>query len=352
MADYDFLNHVNLHGHQIVDAIGEQLDTAPGGKADGHFYYDTTLSQFQFKQNGAYTGVGGSLSDDTNPQLAAPLKSNAHQFQQSIGSDVASQASLLIPADGNYFTVTGTNDVDGIDTIAVGVEIELHFAAILNLGHNASSFILPTATDITTAAGDVVRFREISIGNWKCTGYVRADGTSLVGGGGSSLPFSDATAHISDAADATKLIRFDAGEIATGNTRTMQAPNADAKVGLSPIERSFYAAGGALVTDSDHKILTVKRPFRLMDLQVEIDANGTADVQVRIKKNGTLVGVVVALALAGNSFDYGLAYQGGVAFAAGDLMELNIVDNGDVGSGATAASGPLDVTAIVCYDPD
>lgn len=353
---YDFLNAIDLHDHELQNAIAHKLASDPAGKADGYWYYNTTDGTFKFKQGGTFDVLGAAaLNADTDPTLAAPLKTAGHSIRESIGADVGSATSLTLGADGNYFNITGTVNVEGIAGIQVGMQVTLAFASILDLVHNATSFILPSSTDITTATGDVAVFREISAGNWKCVSYTRADGTPLVGGGGgSSQPFSDATAHIHDAADATKLIRFDAGLIATGNTRILQAPDADAVLGVKPIERSFYSAGGNLITNAQLKVMVVRRPLKVTDLQAEVDDPGDGDVQIRLLKNDVLVGTlcnVNTVATSGNT-EWGAQAQANIAYAAGDLMEIQVISDGDSGaSGGTAAAGPLDVLILACYDP-
>lgn len=56
----------------------------------------------------------------------------------------------------------------------------MEFTGSLTLTHNANSLFLPTEANITTAAGDVAEFISRGGGNWKCTGYQRADGSALI----------------------------------------------------------------------------------------------------------------------------------------------------------------------------
>jgi hypothetical protein len=57
----------------------------------------------------------------------------------------------------------------------------LRFAGILILTYNATSLILPTAANITTAAGDTAIFISEGSGNWRCVDYVRASGQQVAG---------------------------------------------------------------------------------------------------------------------------------------------------------------------------
>lgn len=98
------------------------------------------------------------------------------------GANIASASTVdLATATGNSLTVTGTTTITSFGTVQEGAVFALTFAGALTLTYNATSLILPTAANITTAAGDVAQFVSLGSGNWKCTGYLRADGSALVG---------------------------------------------------------------------------------------------------------------------------------------------------------------------------
>jgi len=61
----------------------------------------------------------------------------------------------------------------------------VQFSGALTLTHNATSLILPGGASITTAAGDVAYFVSLGSGNWRCTGYQKANGQAVVSSGGS-----------------------------------------------------------------------------------------------------------------------------------------------------------------------
>ncbi len=101
------------------------------------------------------------------------------------GADVASANDMTL-GDGNFFDITGTTTINTIATKGVGTFVVLQFDGILQLTHSAD-LVLPTAANITTAAGDIAVFYEYAAGDWRCMAYTRADGTPLVGGGDSSM---------------------------------------------------------------------------------------------------------------------------------------------------------------------
>jgi hypothetical protein len=98
-------------------------------------------------------------------------------------TDVASASTTDIgAADSQYVRITGTTTITGLGTAAAGVVRDVLFGGALTLTHNATSLILPSGADITTAAGDTALFRSEGSGNWRCVRYQRADGTALLGG--------------------------------------------------------------------------------------------------------------------------------------------------------------------------
>lgn len=97
---------------------------------------------------------------------------------------IASASTMNIGvAAANSISVTGTATITAFDTIAAGAKRELVFAGAATLTHNATSLILPTGANITTAAGDVADFVSLGSGNWRCVSYMRANGQALAAPG-------------------------------------------------------------------------------------------------------------------------------------------------------------------------
>ena len=120
---------------------------------------------------------------------------------------IASAATTDIgAATSNSVIVSGTTTITALGTIAAGAERVVQFSGALTLTHNATSLILPGGASITTAAGDVAYFVSLGSGNWRCTGYQKANGQSVVSSGGISgltaarVPFaSNSTTLVDDA---------------------------------------------------------------------------------------------------------------------------------------------------------
>lgn len=91
------------------------------------------------------------------------------------GADIASAATTNIAAaTGEFVTVTGTTTITALGTIDAGIVRVVHFSGALTLTHNATSLILPGAQNYATTAGDVLAFRSLGSGNWRCVGVTRA----------------------------------------------------------------------------------------------------------------------------------------------------------------------------------
>lgn len=106
---------------------------------------------------------------------------------ESKSTDIASAATTDIgAATGPFVHVTGTTTITALGTIQAGTERTVVFDGILILTHHATSLILPTGANITTAAGDTALFRSEGSGDWRCVSYQRASGQPVAPGSGST----------------------------------------------------------------------------------------------------------------------------------------------------------------------
>lgn len=158
------------------------------------------------------------------------------------GGDLASATTVTF-TEGGYVTITGTVTITGLvfSPDKAGRKIWVRFSDALILTHNATSLILPTDANITTAADDTALF--VSEGtNVRCLAYYRNDGTALAGGA------STAVTAASVFAAANRVI------VADGNDRTADDSDftmtQDASYVLAP------AAGSAMtvLTDPTHTL--------------------------------------------------------------------------------------------------
>jgi len=117
----------------------------------------------------AFGGIGSPMIEG---------KALTTTLMEAQGADVASANALTLGNDGNAFDITGTTTINTIATQGVGTRVTLQFDGILQLTHSAD-LVLPTGSNITTAAGDIAVFYEYASGDWRCETYTRADGTAL-----------------------------------------------------------------------------------------------------------------------------------------------------------------------------
>lgn len=132
--------------------------------------------QVQYNDGGAMGAEAGFEYDKTTNTLSVP------KVNESKGSDIASATTTDIgAATGNFAHITGTTTITGFGTVAAGARRIVVFDGALTLTHNATSLILPTGANITTAAGDTATCVSEGSGNWRVTNYQRKDGTALAG---------------------------------------------------------------------------------------------------------------------------------------------------------------------------
>lgn len=103
-------------------------------------------------------------------------------FSQGTEIVLASSATTSIGVENsNFLQITGTTTITSLGTAYNGPRF-VRFAGALTLTHNATTLILPTGANITTAAGDCAIF--VPKGNpsdgWNCVAYQRANGQALV----------------------------------------------------------------------------------------------------------------------------------------------------------------------------
>lgn len=167
----------------------------------------------------AFSGNNGSmteLSDDTSPQLGGDLDAAGNQIQWSKGADVASNSTLSVGTDGNYFDVTGTTGITAIGTTGgPGTLIKLHFDGACVITHQATNLILAGAENFTTEAGDELEFVEYDTGKYRQTGWCLA-GTAPGGGGGGA--FLGEGASGSSVGNSGDIIRVNENTLNTSQT--------------------------------------------------------------------------------------------------------------------------------------
>ena len=94
---------------------------------------------------------------------------------------VASAATTnVLGASSLFVTVSGTTTITSLGTGTLQFKI-VRFSGALILTHNATSLILPSGANITTANGDCMVVISDSSSNARVVSYQKADGTAIVG---------------------------------------------------------------------------------------------------------------------------------------------------------------------------
>lgn len=106
--------------------------------------------------------------------------------------DVASAATCDIgAAPSENVRITGVVTITSFGTNGLsGVHRWVRFAGALTLTHNATSLILPSGANITTAANDRAEVVSLGGGNWLVRNYVPADGHPPKDGWTVTLPLA------------------------------------------------------------------------------------------------------------------------------------------------------------------
>lgn len=121
-----------------------------------------------------YDGTGYKLFGEPAP--------DGYLAEQSIASGATTDLGSL---SSSNVSITGTTTITSLGTAPAGTYRQGRFTGALTLTHNATSLILPNnGSNITTAANDRFGAYSLGSGNWLVLWYTKANGQSLVAGGG------------------------------------------------------------------------------------------------------------------------------------------------------------------------
>ena len=136
-----------------------------------------------------------AVSNQPDTTDGADLRSELQQVQATIrkylaakGDDIASSGTVdLSAATGLIVDITGTTTITALGTLDAGMWKVLRFTGALTFTHNATSLILPSAANITTANGDCCLAVSLGSGNWFVPFYQKASGDALTAPTGTLL---------------------------------------------------------------------------------------------------------------------------------------------------------------------
>lgn len=98
---------------------------------------------------------------------AAIVRSTNHK-----ATDIASAPSVAIgAAAGEFIDITGSVGITSFDSVSAGITRTLRFTGAPTITHS-SNIQLPGSVDYVCTSGDVLQFRSLGPGQWKCTSGV------------------------------------------------------------------------------------------------------------------------------------------------------------------------------------
>jgi hypothetical protein len=179
-----------LSGLAAIQSINSAIDslntcnsgaTAPtnqlsGSPSAGNCWYNTSTGAVSYYDGASWLPVG--YIDPTNHLWTPVIGGNASTTVSSATTTNLCGSSGASPT-GAYLTISGTTTITGFGSnCATGQVKILTFSGILTLTYNASSLIMPTSANITTAAGDIAIAISLGSGNWKLV-YLPISGAAL-----------------------------------------------------------------------------------------------------------------------------------------------------------------------------
>lgn len=250
-------------------------------KSDFHNLIDTATGSLSNLVNADVDSSAAIASTKLDlSAVAQKIVMSSKAIDQAKGSDIASASSIdLGAATGNFVDVTGTTGITALGTVQSGTQRTIRFTGILLLTHNATSLILPSGANITTAANDRATFISLGSGNWICTAYTKADGTALV-----STSVSAASQAEMEAASSTTVY--------ASPGRTQYHP------GVAKAWITFNGTGTPAVRAA-------------YNVDSSITDNGTGDYTVSWTTDFSSINYCIAAFCAGSASDSYVASEGG-----------------------------------------
>jgi microcystin-dependent protein len=177
-----------VSGLQLTNSYNNALDSlntcnsgasAPsnqlsGSPSLGNCWINTTSAPYPvYFHDGAGNWLLRGFIDPSAHLWVPPLGGGTGTIASGPTTDLGSIPQAVV-------NVTGTTTITSFGTSAAkGTLRVLIFAGSLTLGYNATSLILPTASNITTAVGDAAIALYLGSGNWQVVSYQPASGAAL-----------------------------------------------------------------------------------------------------------------------------------------------------------------------------
>ena len=162
--------------------LGQNIEVVNELSAGINVYPPTSGIQIDALGNGVGYFLPSAKSAVFTFQTASQIYSSAlaNLLPETRVNSASSTTTVLGAAGSQYVQITGTTTITAFDTVDAGIVRDVLFGGSLTLTYNATSLILPSLGNITTAAGDTARFKSEGGGNWRCLEYTPASGKALV----------------------------------------------------------------------------------------------------------------------------------------------------------------------------
>ena len=126
--------------------------------------------------------IQASLLGTTTDSIISTIP-NSTKNENTIQANVASATTCSIGTylAGDTLYITGTTTINSFGVSTTGTIRNIIFNGVIILNYNATSMILPTSSNITTAIGDTAMFicTDGPNGYWTCLDYQRKDGSPV-----------------------------------------------------------------------------------------------------------------------------------------------------------------------------
>ena len=143
------------------------------GPVEGQCWLDTSATPHTVRIYDGASWIAVFKIDTTNHLLLPQIGGGNATVASATTTDLCSRAESAL-------TISGTTTITGFGPNCQPGEIKaLTFSGALILTHNATSLILPTGANVTTAAGDTALALYLGGGNWRVIVYARASGQAL-----------------------------------------------------------------------------------------------------------------------------------------------------------------------------
>lgn len=317
------------------------------GKATGTIalYYGTTWYFYA-----PWKGLRARAADSGYALEYVTAWVRADTLSGTQGAAIASATTTdLSTATGDFVHITGTTTITGLGTCVAGIERTLIFDGSLTFTHNATSLILPTGANITTAAGDAAVVRSEGSGNWRCIVYQRKDGTALTGSGSANSFATIAVSGQSDvvADSATDTLTLVAGSNVTittdAGTDTITIAASGGAGTWTTLKKSADQTRTSTATLADDSelvfALSASTHYAIRGKVFIETANATMDYKWGLAYSSTITREVSRLA-------YGVAGASGGVDAESVLTSKNVIVNG----GDIAVTGGTSGVACITFD--